>query len=60
MMFQLCGLNESKDDQNKTTNEVYDREHLKQSAKEKIICDVNAVVVMSITGFLWAFFNQYK
>ena len=60
-MFQICGLNESVSERHEEdAHQIFDREHLKQTNKEKWTCDINAIIVMSLTGFMWAYFNRFN
>jgi hypothetical protein len=56
MILWLCGITTEKNNQAQENEQI----DISQTNKEKRFCDIQAIILMSITGFLWVFFNNYK
>jgi hypothetical protein len=54
MILWLCGITIE------NNNQVQENVRISQTNKEKRFCDIQAIILMSVTGFLWVFFNNYK
>jgi hypothetical protein len=33
---------------------------ISETSKQKLFCNIMAIILMSCTGFLWAFFNRFE
>lgn len=59
LVYWICGF---QDETVKYTKEVHLNQliDMHETPKEKLFCNINAVILMALTGFLWAFFNDFK
>jgi hypothetical protein len=62
----ICGLNSSSHNSNSgniSSNDIEiqsQKQFINQSLKDERFCNIQALILMCSTGFLWAFFNQYN
>ena len=40
-------------------NDITKNIDISETSKQKLFCNIMAIVLMSCTGFLWAFFNRF-
>jgi hypothetical protein len=58
VLFWILGLSvDAKEEENENETQNID---ISETPKQRLFCNIQAIILMSFTGFFWAFFNRYN